>query len=103
MKKIIKGKIYDTEVAECVASYSFSGGNDFRYISEKLYRTFKGAFFLYGEGGPMTKYAVDCGNNSRCGGREIAPMNTTEAMHWLEQHDFPEVIEKYFSDKIEEA
>lgn len=55
MKKVINGKVYNTETAEEVASYSFSNSNDFRYIREKLYRTKKGNWFLYGEGGPMTK------------------------------------------------
>ena len=37
---------------------SFSGYTNFRHWKEQLYRTRKGNFFLYGKGGPSSRYAV---------------------------------------------
>lgn len=87
MKQIINGKTYNTETAECIGSYrSGCGPRDFRYVREELYRTKKGAYFTAGEGGPMTSYAVSCGDNSWCGGEEIRPISEEEAKEWMEEH-----------------
>lgn len=39
MKKIIDGKLYDTETAECLGFYQHFDGNTFHYLREALYRT----------------------------------------------------------------
>lgn len=39
MKKIIDGKLYDTETAECLGFYPHFDGNTFHYLREALYRT----------------------------------------------------------------
>ena len=103
MKRIIDGKIYNTETATKVASYSFSNRGDFHYYEDTLYRTAKGTYFLAGGGGPLSKYAVSRGNNTTSGGEYLWPLEDGEAMNWLEEHDFTDEIEKYFADKIEEA
>ncbi|WP_347273236.1 hypothetical protein [Candidatus Kuenenia sp.] len=72
MKKVIDGKIYNTETAELL--HAWSNGkytSDFGYIKESLYRTKKGAYFIAGEGGAKTGYARACGSNSVCGGEGI--------------------------------
>ena len=103
MKKIVNGKVYNTETATKVASYSFSNQSDFHYYEETLYRTSKGSYFLTGEGGPLSHYAVSQGNNTTSGSSAITPLSDGEALNWLEEHDFTEEIEKYFPDSIEEA
>lgn len=87
MKKIINGKKYDTDTARKLASYG-NGllPNDFRCIEESLYQKKTGEYFLYGEGGPMTKYAVSCGNNSTTGSSMITPISEAEARAWVEEH-----------------
>ena len=50
MKKIIEGRVYNTETAKLLGEFSYSNRRDFNYFSEKLYRTKSGAYFLYGEG-----------------------------------------------------
>ena len=56
MKKIINGKLYDTETAKLIGrSYHGEGPRDFRHYSEELYRKRTGEYFLYGEGGPMSR------------------------------------------------
>lgn len=94
MRKIIDRKIYDTETSEKIADYwNGVSTNDFNYISEDLYRTIKGAWFLNCEGGTNTVYD----------GKEIKPLLDYEAYEWLEMHGKTEVIEKYFKESIEEA
>lgn len=103
MKRIIEGKVYNTETAEQVA-YWDNGyyGNDFKRCEEGLYRTERGAWFLAGEGGPMSKYARPSGNMTS-GGEGLEPISEKEAQDWLESHDFTDELEQYFKDKLEEA
>lgn len=87
MRKIIGGKVYDTDTAQKIADYwNGLGGNDFRNISEDLYLKRTGEYFLYGEGGPMTRYAVHNGNSSSEGSR-IIPLTEAEAKEWVEAND----------------
>ena len=86
MKQVIENKMYNTETAKEVASYSNGyGWNDFRHICETLYRKRTGEFFLYGCGGAMTIYGTPCGN-SRTGGEEITPLPDCEAKMWVMKH-----------------
>ena len=86
MKQIIKGKMYDTETAKMIGDY-WNGlpNNDFRYCHEELYQKKSGEFFLYGKGGPLTKYKEPFGNMWG-GGSRIFPMSEDEAKEWIENH-----------------
>ena len=87
MKKIINGKIYDTATAERAGGWSNNRStSDFSYCSEDLYRKRTGEFFLHGEGGPMSKYAVSCGNNEWGYGKQIIPLSYDAARKWAEEH-----------------
>ena len=87
MKKIINGKLYNTETAVTLGSYTSEGAaRDFGYFEETLYRKKTGEMFLYGEGGPMSHYSVSCGQNSWSGGEKIIPLTDGEARKWAEQH-----------------
>lgn len=92
MKKIINGKKYDTETAEAVGSWSNGRYNDFALCSETLYRKRTGEFFIYGIGGPMSRYSKTDGNLTR-GGEDIRPLTAAAAMSWAE--------EKLTADKYE--
>jgi len=103
MKKIIDGKTYNTETAEFIRNYSNGLGNrDFRNLDEDLYITKKGAFFLSGSGGAMTKYSEPCGNMTG-GGEGVIALTNQEALDWLEDHGSTEDIEAYLPGLIEEA
>jgi hypothetical protein len=103
MRKVVDGKLYDTEKATMVAEDGNGlGPNDFKYEFEELYVTQKGAFFLYGEGGPLSSYSEIIGNGS-CGSCEIKPLDKDEAYDWLERYNKVKAIQEYFSDRIEEA
>ena len=72
MKKILGGKKYDTETARMVGNY-WNGNSGFGKCYEALYCKRTGEFFLYGEGGPMSKYGVAYGDNEWGYGEEIRP------------------------------
>lgn len=101
MKRIVEGKVYDTATAESVANDSFSYQSDFHYWSETLYRTKKGAYFLHGEGGPCSRYAVSLGNNSTGGSEAITPMTSEEAFLWLSKVDQDKAIELFPGEVVE--
>lgn len=87
MKKIINGKVYDTDTAKELGSWANGGTwRDFTHMEETLYRKKTGEFFLHGEGGPMSRYAEAQGQNSWSGGSRIMPMTFTEARKWAEEH-----------------
>ena len=87
MKKVINGKIYNTETAKKVASwYSSYARNDFHYYEEELYQKKTGEFFLYGEGNAASPYSRSCGQNEWCGGERIEPLTYKEAQKWAEDH-----------------
>ena len=87
MKKIIGGKKYDTETAkELGSSWNGLSPTDFNYCSEKLYRKKTGEFFLYGAGGPMSRYTVSKGDNTWSGGEMIIPLSLEAAQKWAEEH-----------------
>jgi len=86
MAKIINGKRYDTATASHVATHEYSNRRDFGYFTEDLYRKRTGEYFLSGEGGPASKYAISTGNNSWSGGDKIIPLSFEAAARWAEEH-----------------
>lgn len=103
MKKVIKGKVYDTEKAKFLAIWTNYGSwRDFNHIEESLYQKKTGEFFLHGEGGPATKYAETVGQNEWGYGERIMPMTYEEAQKWAEKHLDGDEYEKIFGEVIEE-
>lgn len=93
-KKIINGKMYNTETAKEIAYYwNGYSGNDFRSMSETLYLKKTGEYFLYGSGGPLSKYGEDYGREKTWGDKFI-PMSEDKAKKWcMENLDANEYIE----------
>ena len=86
MRKVINGRTYNTETSKRIGSWDNGVyGSDFRSCEEDLYKNTKGAYFLVGEGGPMSKYSVSHGNETS-GSTELIPMTATEAQEWAESH-----------------
>lgn len=103
MKKIINGRVYDTEKARELGTYANAGNwRDFSHLEETLYRKKTGEFFLHGEGGPATKYAEAEGQNSWTGGRRIMPMTYDEAREWAEEHLTADEYEVIFGEIVED-
>ena len=86
MKKVISGALYDTETAKLLGEDSYSNPGDFQYWVETLYRTKSGKYFLHGEGGALTKYAVCVAQNECSGGEKIIPLDLDSAQKWAEEH-----------------
>lgn len=103
MKKIIDGKLYSTETAKALGSYwNGLSDRDFNHINETLYRKKTGEYFLYGEGGPMTKYAESIGQNEWSGGEEIIPLSVESARKWAEDKLTADEYEKIFGPSAED-
>ena len=102
MKKIINGRKYDTETAQMVGEWSEGYRNDFSYIEEELYRKRTGEYFLYGYGGPMSRYARQVAGGNYSGGESIVPLSYESARQWAEQHMDPDEYEAEFGE-VEEG
>lgn len=102
MKRIINGKRYDTETAEELASYSYSNRGDFNYFRETLYRKRTGEFFIYGVGGPASKYAQAVDTNSWSGGERLMPVTYEAAQKWAEQYLTGDEYEEIFGEVAED-
>lgn len=104
MKRIINGKLYDTDTAKELGVDSYGqGSRDFQHWSETLYQKRTGEFFIYGEGGPMTKYAVSCGQNQWSGGEKIIPLTYQAAQKWAEEHLDADEYQQIFGDVNEDG
>ncbi len=86
MKRIINGKLYDTDTAKAIGHYQYGCGGDFNYLYEVLYKKRTGEFFVYGSGGAGTCYSVQCGDRCWSAGEDIIPYSEAEAKTWAEEH-----------------
>jgi hypothetical protein len=84
MKKIINGRMYNTDTAKRLDWAS--DGEGFSHWKEELYQKKTGEFFLYGEGGPASPYARRCGQNGWSDGWTIAPITEQQAREWAERN-----------------
>lgn len=103
MKKIINGKVYDTDTARDMGGDSYSYPGDFAYWSETLYQKRTGEFFMHGEGGPMSRYAETVGQNEWSGGEKIIPLSPAKAREWAEEHLSADEYEAAFGLPDEDA
>ena len=97
MKKIIGGKMYNTDTAAQIGGAGYSHPGDFAFWVEYLYQKKTGEFFLHGIGGAMSKYARCIGLNEWSGGEEIIPLSPEEARKWAEKNIEAEEYESIFS------
>ena len=103
MKKVIDGKVYNTETATKIGCYwNGYSTRDFHYEELTLYKTNKGNFFVAGESGALGCFAKSIGNGST-GGDGLFALTKEEALDWAERYLDAEDYEEYFSDLIEEA
>lgn len=83
MRKIINGKMYNTDTAEEICHFSSGQYGDFGYIRETLYKKKTGEFFLESYGGNLTSYQ---------GETVIEPITEGEAKDFVERNGD---VEKY--------
>ena len=87
MKKIINGRLYDTEKADVVTAsvVTVDRSKEFREI---LYRTKKNRYFLY---------------ENFAGIESLKPMTDDEAYSYLCEHDADKALELFPWKKVDEA
>jgi len=107
MRKVIDGKIYDTEIAELIGRYNNIGKevqsmSDFHYWEASLFRTKKGQYFLAGQGNALSQFG-ETGQGFSIGGSKIIVLDEREALRWAERYLDSEIVERYFSHMLEEA
>ena len=59
MKKSISRKVYNTDTAELIKTNTYGEFGDPAGYEERLYKTPKGDYFVYGIGGPESKYPAE--------------------------------------------
>jgi len=103
MKRIINNKRYDTDTAREVGYWDNDRTpRDFSYCEETLYQKRTGEYFLYGCGGPMSKYATSTGNNSWSGDSKIIPLTFDAAMKWAQKNLSADDYEAEFGPVVED-
>lgn len=104
MKKIINGRMYDTNTARKVYCVGHGGQSfrDFGFYEETLFCKRTGEYFIYGEGGPASKYAEQVDYNTSVGGERIIPLTLAEAKEWAERELDGEDYEDEFG-KVDES
>lgn len=110
MKKIINGKLYNTETAKYITDFwNGLSCSDFRYFQETLYKTKKWQYFLCIEWWPMSKYSFSEWSNTYWD-MNIKLVNKEEIFNWFEDEEntqyiwkrSTELFLKEFSTEIEE-
>ena len=85
MKKIIDGKMYNTETAEKLDVYEADyPRNDFNWYVERLYQKKTKEFFLNSEGGPLSPYSKHAFGGGWTSGEYIKPLTIEEAKEWAQ-------------------
>lgn len=98
MKKIISGKIYDTATAKKIGVWSNNSTLAAERIIETLYKKRTGEYFLMGEGGSATKYAVSDRQGGWSGGTILLPMDWQHAREWAQHHLSEKDYEAFFGE-----
>lgn len=96
MKKVINGKLYNTDTAADLAVYEANATDSLNYYSERLYRKRTGEYFIHGEGGARTRYAAATSDGWSRGGEVIFPLSVDEARAWAEEHLPGDEFERIF-------
>lgn len=103
MKKIINGRVYDTATArEICSSSNGCTYRDHQWIEETMYQKRTGEFFLFGRGGPASKYAQAQKNNGWSNGEKLIPLTWEAAREWAEGHMSAEEYESAFGAVVED-
>lgn len=86
MKKIINGKMYNTETATELGTYEHGYVSSFSWYQENLYRKKTGEYYLYGEGHANSKYGTPDGTGGYGSGDGFTPLTESEARIWAEKY-----------------
>jgi len=84
MKKVIKGKTYNTRTAVLIATATRKLASPHPYHQcEVLYRTESREYFIHGSGGSMTRYSKFHNKKRHPGDPGIRPVTKQQKDYWL--------------------
>lgn len=93
MKKILWGKLYDTENSLLLAKIdNWLTKSDFKYFKELLYITKDSNLFLHWEWWPLTSYWIKTGSNWIGGSSNLIALTLDDLYIWLDDNS------RYLSD-----
>ena len=98
MNRVIDGHKYDTETAKKIGSWDNGLYGDLYSVTETLYRTKSGYYFIHGEGGAGSCYSKMIENNSWTGSEDIIPMTAEASEEWAKEHLTADDYEKVFGE-----
>lgn len=102
MKRIINGKMYDTDTATLVADYEPDYDNSWDECWHQiLYITQTKEWFLYGEGNPWSQDSIFVSDNSFNDSSAIEPFTSEQAKEWLADRNFVDEYINYFGEPEE--
>ena len=87
MKKVVKGRIIDTDKMVKVSEVRFGNVTDYNYVWETLYFDPESkSFYLYGRGGAASRYAEAVGVNQWSEGEKLMKITKGLTLRWLEEN-----------------
>lgn len=101
MLKNVKGKTYDTDKAQSIGTVGRKEQQDADYMRETLFKKRTGEYFLFGEGGEASKYAVHLSHNKWSEGKIIIPLSYAEAKDWAKRNLIGEEYDSEFGEIAE--
>lgn len=100
MKRTLRGRLYDTDSATLIGEYTNSALPSEQF-TEQLYIKKTGEFFLYGKGGPDSKYNKFV-RNTYYPNEKIIPLSYDQAEQWAIAHLSNIKYNRYFGDIAED-
>lgn len=100
MKRIINGKMYNTDTAENLGEW-WNGESGITFVLITLYRKKTGEYFLHCDGGAMTDFRKYLGNGNFGGGQQIKPLSEAEAREWAVEYLSANEYEQIFGPVAE--
>lgn len=103
MKKIINGKLYNTETARMIGTWcNGTDRSDLSWVEETLHQKKTGEFFFHGVGGPNTRYAQQTDDTHWSGGEAITLVGYEDARQWAEDHLTADQYQAVFGEVAED-
>ena len=103
MRKIINGRLYDTNTAKQLTSWTGGRPGDTSFYNEELYIKRNGEYFLHGNGGPSSPYHESPELNSWVAGEDIHPIPLEEAKKVANEHLDVDEFQKVFGTVSEDG
>lgn len=96
-RAVIGGETFNTNTAELLADYEYRTRECCYDQWETLYQTKKGAFFLVGEGQPLSIFnskLEDCHDYTM--GHQLIPLTAAQTRQWLEVRGLNDELDEIF-------